>query len=66
VYKVFYGPVPFKNKMFKSWKDANAFIKKQLDTDGIVRSVSKEHIDVENRRDDRDSFIQSVDIIEDR
>jgi hypothetical protein len=56
LYKVFYGQVPFKNKTFKSWKDASTFIKEQLDTDGIVRSISKEHIDVENRRDDIESF----------
>ena len=56
LYKVFYGQVPFKNKTFKSWKDASTFIKEQLDTDGIVRSVSKEHIDVEHRHNDIDSF----------
>jgi hypothetical protein len=47
-YNVYYGStVPFLNKTFRSWKEAVAFMKTQLDAGVIVRSVSKEQIGVE-------------------
>lgn len=47
-YNVWYGAVPFQNKTFRSWKEAVAFMKAQLDAGVIVRSVSKEEVEEEH------------------
>ena len=43
-YNVWYGNPPFSNKTFRSWKEAVAFMKAQLDAGVIVRSVTKEEV----------------------
>jgi hypothetical protein len=47
-YTVHYGStVPCPYKTFGSWREAVAFMKAQLDTGVIVRSVSKEQVSKE-------------------
>jgi len=62
-YTVTYGAVPYKQRAFRNYSDASAFIKQQLDLGIAIRSVSKEECEYV---DSRDQLIKSVDIIGDR
>jgi hypothetical protein len=42
VYSVWYGPVPYKQKIFTKYSDASRFIKEQIDAGFIIHSVHKE------------------------
>lgn len=44
-YNVYYGNVPYQNKIFTSWREAVTFMKTQLDAGVTVHSVSKEYIE---------------------
>lgn len=63
VYSVWYGKVPYNQKIFAKYSDASGFIKEQIDAGYIIHSVHKEWVeDV----DYRDRLVKSVDIIGDR
>ena len=42
VYSVWYGQVPYQQKIFTKYSDASKFIKEQIDAGFIIHSVHKE------------------------
>jgi len=42
VYRVWYGQVPYQQKIFTKYSDASKFIKEQIDAGYIIHSVHKE------------------------
>ena len=45
VYSVWYGQVPYNQKIFTKYSDASKFIKEQIDAGFIIHSVHKEWIE---------------------
>lgn len=62
-YSVYYGTVPYQQRVFRNYADASKFIKQQLDAGVAIRSVSKEESEYV---DTRDELIRTIDIIRDR
>jgi len=65
VYSVWYGSVPYKQKIFTRYSDASNFIKDQIDDGYIIHSVYKEWAEADDI-DQRDGLVKTVDIIGDR
>ena len=42
VYSVWYGQVPYQQKIFTKYSDASKFVKEQIDAGYIIHSVHKE------------------------
>ena len=65
VYSVWYGKVPYNQKIFTKWTDASKFIKDQIDAGLIIHSVHKEWAESENDSDER-GLVKAQDVIGDR
>jgi len=65
VYSVWYGNVPYDQKIFTKWADASKFIKEQIDAGFIIHSVHKEWAESNEDVDTR-GLIKSLDVVGDR
>ena len=65
VYSVWYGTVPYNQKIFTKWADASKFIKEQIDAGFIIHSVHKEWAESDTDFDER-GLVKALDVIGDR